>query len=115
VVIVDVFGHFAREKSLDGIMANFRIVCGGNAHATGVVRSSSVDGSLGAQAERHSWSVLQRSRFSSGLSSDVADRLPRRQPNLSAGAALSRERNARGFFYSELFQMRPTGLSVSRF
>jgi hypothetical protein len=53
-VIVDVFGRFAEGELLDGIMAHLMILCGGNAHATGLARSSSVYAALGAQAQRHS-------------------------------------------------------------
>jgi hypothetical protein len=92
VVIVDVFGHFAEEEPIDQIMAHPMILCGGNAHAAGLARSNSVYASLGAQAERHSWSVPQWSRFSSGLFSGLADRLPHRQPDLSAGKVQNRAR-----------------------
>jgi hypothetical protein len=115
VAIVDVFGHLTEEKPLNGIMAYLMILCGGNAHVTGLARSRSVHASLGAQAEQHSWSVPQRSHFLSGLSSGLTGRLPHRQPDLSAGAAVSRERNVRVFFYSEFFQIIPMRLSHSRF
>jgi hypothetical protein len=86
VVIVVAFSRSAEERPLDGIMAHPMILCGGNAHATGLAKSSFVYAPLGAQADRHSWSVLQQSHFSSGFSPGLIDRSPRRQPDLFAGA-----------------------------